>query len=883
LPPDLPSGTVTFLFTDIEGSTQLALKHRAAWEGLRQRHHAILHAAVQAEDGYVFQIIGDAFCVAFHTPAAALRAAAGAQRLLYAESWGEVPLRVRMGIHTGEAHPVEGQYRGYLALSSVQRVVSAGHGGQVLLSQSTFELAQDDFPDDVAPRDLGPHRLKDLRRAQHLFQLVISGLPSDFPAVKSLDAHPHNLPIQLTSFVGRDKEIAQVGDLVRTSHLVTLTGVGGTGKTRLALQVAAEMVDHFEDGAWLVELAPLTDPLLVTQAIAAALGVGEQPGRAYLDVLKDFLRSKQLLIVLDNCEHLIEACAQAADSLLHAASGLHILATSREALGITGEVAYPVRSLALPASSGASEAEVRDSEAVRMFADRAAAVQPGFTVNSQNWDSILRICARLDGIPLALELAAARVKALNPEQLASRLDDRFRLLTGGSRTALPRQRTLEATIDWSYRLLGEDERLLLRRLSVFAGGWTLEAAEAISSDDHLLSRDILDLLLHLVDKSLVISNTEANPTRYHMLETIRQFAQERLDESGEADDMRRRQAGYFQSWVSGMAMELRAGPTQLQRFAQLDTDQDNIKSALEWSLGGGDPEVGLRLVGDIFYYWWRDGHWLDWARWTIAAAGRMEEGSEVARAGVLVALCGLELHAEHDEQKGRPHAEQALAIYRRLEDPRNIAWSLLWLNTASITRILDDTEYARATSFTAEAIHLMKGLADQGSVAQALTNLGEYERMRKDLARARATYQEGLEIAGAIGDVIREQILLANLGQVAMEEGDYAASFVFLRRGLESALAHNNPPNVLYCLVSLAWLCCRRGKLDRSARLMGAHAALAESAGVSLQQAEQAQNDQYAGELREKLGDGAYEALLQEGRAMTMEQAIAYALADAPE
>jgi non-specific serine/threonine protein kinase len=662
---------------------------------------------------------------------------------------------------------------------------------------------------------------------------------------------------------------------------VTLTGVPGTGKTRLALQVAAEVVDHFEDGAWLVDLAPLTDPLLVTQAIAAALGVGEQPGRSFLDVLQDFLRAKQLLMVLDNCEHLIDSCAQAADVLLHAAPGLHILATSREALGIAGETAFPVRSLSLPGSA-ASAVDAAASEAVRMFADRAAAVQPGFTVDDQNWDSILRICARLDGIPLALELAAARVKGLSVEQLASRLDDRFRLLTGGSRRALPRQRTLEATIDWSYKLLSEQEQLLLRRLSVFSGGWSLEAAEAVCSGGGLTTDGVLDSLLRLVDKSLVISNQDTDPARYHMLETIRQFAQERLDGSSEADDVRSKHADYFQSWVEAMGMELRAGPTQLQRFGELATEQGNIESALEWSLGGEDPEVGLRLVGAIFYFWWRYGRWLDWARWTAAAAGQLDRASDASRAGLLVALGGHELHAQHDDKKARLHLEEALAIYRRLEDPRNIAWTILWVNTASAARIYDDTEYTRAVALTEEAIHLLKGVGDLGSVAQALTNLGEYARMRKDLVRARAVYHEGLDIAGTIGDVIREQILLANLGQVATEERDHAAAFAFFKRGLQSALVHKNPPNTFYCLVSLGWLCCRRGKPERGVRLIGAHEALANKAGVSLQQTEQARNDQYAGELREQLGHAAYETLLQEGRAMTMEQAIAYALADAP-
>jgi len=486
----VPTGTVTFLFTDIEGSTRLAQEQRASWENLRQRHGDILTAAMQAEGGFVFEVIGDAFSVAFHTPADAVRAAARAQRDLDAEPWGSAPIRVRMGIHTGAAEAVEGHYRGYLALSSVQRVMSAAHGGQVLLSQAAFELAQDGLPDGVATRDLGTHRLKDLQRPQRLFQLVIPSLPSNFPPPKTLDLHPHNLPVQLTSFVGREQEIGDLMQRVGAARLITLTGIAGTGKTRLGVQVAAEVMDDFEDGTWLVELAAILEPGSVPQAVASALNLREQPGRSPEAVLKDFVSRRRLLIVMDNCEHLLEECAAVVDSLLHSAPHLVVLATSRQALGITGESIYPVAPLSLPQSDAASASAVAGFDATRLFVDRMAAVQPGFTLSDENAPDVGKIVTRVDGIPLALELAAARGRGMTLEQLASRLDDRFRLLTGGSRTAPARQRTLRATIDWSHDLLAEAEQALFRRLGVFVGGWTSEAARAITPGGPLKEGDV---------------------------------------------------------------------------------------------------------------------------------------------------------------------------------------------------------------------------------------------------------------------------------------------------------------------------------------------------------------------------------------------------------
>ncbi|HZM25116.1 MAG TPA: adenylate/guanylate cyclase domain-containing protein, partial [Anaerolineales bacterium] len=482
----LPSGTVTFLFTDIEGSTKLAQQFPNQWEALRTRHHVILHEAIESNHGYVFQIIGDAFCAAFHTAHDGLNAAISAQRKLQNEEWGENPIKVRMGIHTGEAElQATGEYRGYLAMSRVQRLMSAGHGGQVLISLATQELIRDDLPDGISLHDLGERRLKDLIRPERIFQLIAPDLQSEFAPLKTLDAFLNNLPVQLTSFIGREKEVEQIKKRLEKNRLVTLTGSGGVGKTRLSIQVASELLSAYPNGVWSVELAPITDPSLVTRTVCTALDMTPQGNMPPLDVLTEYLKSKKILLVVDNCEHLIDACAQLCDSLLHACPDLRIITSSREALGIDGENAYRVPSLSLPGPNDNLHA-IQESEAVKLFTERATTTLPDFELAQSNAPVVAQICQRLDGIALAIELAASRVKLLKVEQIAARLDDAFRLLTGGSRTALPRQQTLRALIDWSYNLLTEEEKTALQHLSVFADGWTLEAAEFVCDNPNIL-------------------------------------------------------------------------------------------------------------------------------------------------------------------------------------------------------------------------------------------------------------------------------------------------------------------------------------------------------------------------------------------------------------
>ena len=542
-----PSGTVTFLFTDIEGSTQLWEHHPEAMRTAYARHESILRAAVAMHNGYAYKMIGDAFQIAFETAPEAVATALEIQRALHVEPWPETgPLHVRMALHTGVTEERGDDYVGP-ALNRVARLLGVGHGGQVLLTQPVYDLVRDDLPHDAELRDLGEHRLKDLIRPEHIYQLTASGLQSDFPPLKSLDNFPNNLPLQVTSFIGREKEMAEVKRLLWDSRLVTLTGPGGTGKTRLSLQIAADFLDFYPDGAWLVELAPLADPALLPQTIAHVLGIRESSSHSIMSLLTDYLRAKELLLILDNCEHLVEACAQLVDTLLKACPHILILASSREALGISGEISFRVPSLSTPDARRLPPfGTLTQYEAVQLFIERAEVAQPGFNVTKENAPAIAQICSRLDGIPLAIELAAARVRVLNVEQISGRLDNRFRLLTGGSRTAMPRHQTLRALIDWSYDLLPEAEQALLGRLSVFAGGWTLEAAEAICSGDGIEPDEILDLFIQLENKSLVNSDHAQNSEpRYHLLETIRQYARGKLLEAGGGERVREQHLEYF--------------------------------------------------------------------------------------------------------------------------------------------------------------------------------------------------------------------------------------------------------------------------------------------------------------------------------------------------
>ena len=603
--PEHPRGTVTFLFTDIEGSTRLWQAHPDAMREVIARHDAILRTAVETHGGVVFKTVGDALCAAFASAGAAASAAVAAQRALAAEPWGETrPLRVRMALYSGEVEARGGDYVGQ-PLNRVARLLSAGHGGQILLSQTALELAREHLPSGAFPWDLGTHRLKDLLEPERIWQLVHPELPDDFPPLVTLDTRPHNLPLQPPPFLGREQEVAEVVDRLRDPNvrLLTLTGPGGTGKTRLALQAVAEVVEVFLDGVWFVDLAPLTDPALVPTAVAQALGVHEAGGRPLEAILASSLADKRLLLLLDNVEQVADAAPFVA-GLLAAAPGLTVLATSRVRLRLRGEQEMAVPPLGLPDPMRLAPPEhLSRYETVRLFIARAQDAKADFTITTANAPAVAAICHRLDGLPLAIELAAARVKVLPPEALLKRLEHRLVLLTGGARDAPTRQQTMRGAIAWSYDLLAGAERALFRRVAVFVGGFDLAAATVVVGVTPEWGTDVFEGVAALVEQSLLRQEIgpEGEP-RFGMLETVREYGQERLAASGEEEDARRQHAVHF------LALAEQAEASLLGRWDgrwmdRLEADQDNVRAALAWVIDGGQTETALQFVCALHPFW----------------------------------------------------------------------------------------------------------------------------------------------------------------------------------------------------------------------------------------------------------------------------------------
>lgn len=606
---NLPTGTLTLLFTDIAGSTRLLQHLGERYAEVLTLHRDLLRSACRAHGGQEVDTQGDACFYVFASARQAVAAAVAGQRALASHPWpagGEV--RVRMGLHTGEPQRTAEGFVG-LDVHRAARIAAAGHGGQVLLSAATADLVRAALPDGVALRELGQYRLKDLPAPEELLQLVITDLPSAFPPPRAQPVQRHNLPASLTSFVGREHELTEVRELLRHTRLLTLTGTGGVGKTRLALEAARTVTDEYPDGVWLVELAALTDPVVVPQAVATVLGVREQPGQAVADALGDGLGTRRMLLVLDNCEHLVDACAALVDMVLRAAPKVHVLATSREALRVVAETVYRVPSLGLPTEQWVpSPDRLTAYEAVLLFVERARAACPGFGVTDENSRAVLDVCQRLDGIPLALELAAARLRHLAVEQLAARLHDRFRLLTAGSRTALPRQQTLRATLEWSFDLLTEEERVLFRRLAVFAGGFSLAAAEAICAGEGIAEEQVLDLVAGLVDQSLVLTEEQHGDVRYRLLETVRQYGQEQLDAAGETTALRRR----YRDWYVALAEQACQGLRERHPAIWLQTierEQDNLRALLQTSTTATNAAEARRSLWEVLWrYWELRGH-----------------------------------------------------------------------------------------------------------------------------------------------------------------------------------------------------------------------------------------------------------------------------------
>ena len=784
---ELPTGTVTLLFTDIEESTHLLEQLGDRYTDMLTECRHLLRAAFGRWNGHEVDTQGDAFFVAFARATDAISAAVTAQRALASHPWPQgVMVCVRMGLHTGEPTLSSEGYVG-LDVHRAARIMSAGHGGQILLSQTTRELVEHALPNGVSLLDLGERRLKDLQHPSHLFQLVILGLPTDFPPLKTLDTQPNNLPIQPTPFIGREKEVAAIQHhLCREGlRLLTLTGPGGTGKTRLGLQVAAELSDRFVDGIFFVALAPISDPALVVATIAETLGIREGPGQPLLERLKEQLQQKQVLLLLDNFEQVVSAASQVTD-LLAACPQLKVVVTSREVLHMRAEHEFAVPPLALPDPKRLPDAvALSQYEAVALFLQRAQAVQPDFQLTTANARSVAEICARLDGLPLAIELAAARIKLLPPPALLARLEHRLAVLTSGARDVPVRQQTLRNTIAWSYHLLDAAEQRLFRRLSVFVGGFTLEAAEAVCSalGDGDGAVPVLDGVASLIDKSLLQhseqSGEEGKEPRLWLLETIREYGLEYLMTSGEAEITRHAHTAYYLALAEKAEPKLFGGEQGVW-LERLEQEHDNLRAALHWSAEHGEAETALRLGGALCGCWSVRGRLSEGRYWMERALTGSKEVVASVRAKALRGA-GLLALSQHDHDRGEMLCGESLALYRELGDTRGMAISLNLLGHVAWVR----RNYAAAHSLTEEALTFFNAMHDKGGIAWSLSALANVAIAEGEYTRARELSEESLALYRESGDKASIADALQHLARVVFSQGEYAT----VRSLVEESLA----------------------------------------------------------------------------------------------
>ena len=879
--PAPPTGTITFVFTDIEGSSQRWERYPEAMALALAKHDTILREAFESRAGLVFKTIGDAFCVAFDTAQNALNAALEAQRLLRMETWDEVgDLRVRMALHTGAAEFRDGDYFGQ-ALNRVSRILAAAHGGQALLSLAAEELVRDHLPEGVRLRHLGEHRLRDLARPEQIYQLMANDLPADFPPLRSLENVPNNLPVQLTGFVGREREMAEVKRLLDGTHLLTLTGTGGTGKTRISLQVAADLLDKFADGVWLVEFATIDDAALVAETVAGALDVRQEADRPLAATLTGFLRGKNLLLIFDNCEHVVAACARLAEMLLRACPRLRILASSREALGIAGETAWSLPPLSLPDHwreiVGGPDAIERltQFEAVRLFIERAIVARPAFSLTNENAPLVAQICWRLDGIPLAIELAAARIKVLTLQQIVERLDDRFHLLTTGSRTAVPRQQTLRSLIDWSHDLLSDPERALLRRLSVFARGRTLEAIEAVCSGDGLEVGEIVDLLTQLVDKSLVtVEKSAALGARYFMLESLWDYTQEKLSDAGETARFRERHLDYFLRFAEEMEPRI-TGADQREWLARMEPEEINLRFAVEasWELPG-QVEKGLRLLAATQRFVEVRGLFKEAREGFSRLLAHPDAAPRNAIRARALAAAGRLAWVGDDIAGGRALAVEALAIFRELDDAHGTANGL----TNLAHYVADSGDLARAEPLVAEAWQLAETLRDTRLTAHVRHAQAALAAAARDYAQSFALDQESFALYRELGDAWMSGIVQWAVGISATVLGHFDEARAHFAACLQSGRDLGNRWGAPYAIEAFAMLALAEHQYERGAQLLGAAETLRAGFGLSSEPTDHPALHAILAAAAGPLATEEAETARRAGRRMSVEEATALAL-----
>ena len=902
-----PIGTVTCLFSDIEGSTRLEIElGTGPYRDILERHRELLRAAFAAHGGHEQGTEGDSFFVIFRGATEAVSAAADAQRAIAAEPWPDgVTVRVRMGLHSGDIESAGADVIGY-AINRTARIAAVAHGGQVLLSNATRALLDGTLPGGIGLRDLGEHRLKDLRAPERLAQLVIDGVAGDFPPPRSLDARPNNLPTQLTTFVGRDKELAEAVALLGATRLLSLTGPGGTGKTRLSLQVAAASADEFPDGIWFVPLEPVREPALVIPTVARTLGVADSRNRPAIETLADHIGERRMLLVLDNFEQVVGAGPDVAD-LLRRCPNATCLVTTRITLRVSGEQEYPVPGLpAPPDTSRLSEVDrlnlpraireydldtLNQYEAVRLFITRASAIKPGFAVTNANAPAVAGISARLHGMPLAIELAAARIKLLTPDQILARLEHHLALLTAGSRDVPERQQTLRGAIAWSYDLLDDGSKLLVDRLSVFRGGCELAMAETVCGPADELGMDVFEGLGALVDQSLVrIDDMAAGEPRFVMLDTIREYAAEMLAKRGETDALAARHAHAMLELAEQAAPNV-TGVDQRTWLDRLERDHDNLRAALEWATAKPEPELAARMGFALWRFWQQRGY-LNEARVRFEAMASQGWSLDPVCAARFAEGFGGIAYWQADHPVAERWYKEALRIWRELGDKGEIANALyndayadilplMGLTGESLTAAQREPRYDEGERKLQEALALYREIGDKAGEGNILWALGSYHYFTEGAMPSEHWYRESLELHRASGHRTMEAWSLHMLALVQIGSGEYAESTELAREALGIFRDAGDVGGITLILDDLASIAVAAGDAPRAGRLFGAARHLQATSGTMLANYVDEIAEQYnAPSVRAALSPEDFERYAAEGARMGLDEVVAYALED---